>query len=64
MTLAHDAAPVTGRAAAREQETRHHARACAQAMRTVADHATDATDCRLLLDMLGLDASHRGSETT
>ncbi|MFC7613139.1 hypothetical protein ACFQV2_05390 [Actinokineospora soli] len=48
-----------GRAAVREQETRHHALQCAKAMRTVADHATDASDCRELLEMLGLDASHR-----
>ncbi|GAA4439516.1 hypothetical protein GCM10023148_46590 [Actinokineospora soli] len=59
MTLAHEVAPVIGRAAVREQETRHHALQCAKAMRTVADHATDASDCRELLEMLGLDASHR-----
>lgn len=61
MTLAHEAAPVIGRAAAREQESRHHAHQCAKAMRTVADHATDASDCRDLLEMLGLDASYRGA---
>lgn len=59
MTLAHEAVPVIGRAAVREQETRHHAKQCAQAMRTVADHATDASDCKTLLDMLGLDATFR-----
>lgn len=59
MTLAHEVVPVIGRAAAREQENRHHAKQCAAAMRTVADHANDASDCRELLDMLGLDATHR-----
>jgi hypothetical protein len=28
-------------------------------MLTVADHATDATDCRVLLEMLGLDTDQR-----
>ncbi|GGS12774.1 MULTISPECIES: hypothetical protein [Actinokineospora] len=64
MTLAHETAPVIGRAAAREQETRHHAEACAKAMLTVADHATDATDCKLLLEMLGLDTANREAVTT
>lgn len=56
MTLAHEAAPLTGRAAARELETRHLAEQCTKAARTVADHAVDVTDCRLLLEMLGLTA--------
>lgn len=59
MTLAQEVVPVIGRAAAREQETRHHAQQCAKAMRTVADHANDATDCATLLEMLGLDAVYR-----
>jgi hypothetical protein len=58
MTLAHDI-PVIGRAAAREQETKHHAEQCSRAMRTVADHAVDVGDCRELLEMLGLDATYR-----
>jgi len=56
MTLAHEAAPITGRiAAARQLESLHNAEQCHRAARTVADHAWDAMDCAQLLDMLGLD---------
>ncbi|WP_156753946.1 hypothetical protein [Actinokineospora pegani] len=57
MTLAHEA-PVTGRiAAAKEIELQHNAEQCSRAARTVADHAWDAQDCSVLLEMLGLDPS-------
>ncbi len=58
MTLAHEAAPTTGRiAAAREIEFLHNAEQCGKAARTVADHADDVADCQRLLEMLGLDAA-------
>ncbi len=45
---------------ARAVEQAHSAVQNARATRTVADHATDATDCVRLLEMLGLDA-HDGA---
>ncbi len=41
---------------ARAVEQAHSAVQNARATRTVAGHATDATDCVHLLEMLGLDA--------
>jgi hypothetical protein len=41
---------------ARAVEQAHSAVQNAKATRTVAEHATDATDCVQLLEMLGLDA--------
>jgi uncharacterized protein GlcG (DUF336 family) len=41
---------------ARAVEKAHSAVQNARATRTVADHATDASDCVQLLEMLGLDA--------
>ena len=40
-----------------EEEERHAATERTQAARTVAGHAMDASDCRRLLSMLGLDAA-------
>jgi hypothetical protein len=59
MTWARHASPIRehGRfAEARESEKIHCAIQNSKAIRTVADHATDADDCRRLLAMLGLDA--------
>lgn len=59
MTLARHASPIRehGRfAEAREIEKLHCAIQNRRAVRTVADHATDAEDCQRLLEMLGLDA--------
>jgi hypothetical protein len=41
---------------ARAVEQAHSVVQNAKATRTVAEHATDATDCVQLLEMLGLDA--------
>lgn len=46
---------VRARAVAQAHSTVQNARAT----RTVADHATDATDCAQLLEMLGLDPHDR-----
>ncbi|MDQ3578196.1 MAG: hypothetical protein M3443_11475 [Actinomycetota bacterium] len=57
MTLAHDAGPTSGRiAASREIQSIHIAEQCSKAARTVADHASGVDDCKLLLEMLGLDS--------
>jgi hypothetical protein len=59
MTLARHASPIReqGRfAEARASEKIHCAIQNRKAVRTVADHATDAEDCQRLLEMLGLDA--------
>ncbi len=45
---------------ARRENALHHDRAA----RTVAGRATDAQDCRLLLEMLGLDAGTARPEDT
>ncbi len=43
----------------RAAEERHAVRERAMAARTVAGHAVDAADCRMLLSLLGLDADGR-----
>lgn len=47
--------PMSQFAATRADATRQEKEQRTKAMRTVADHATDAQDCQRLLVMLGLD---------
>lgn len=55
-TMSMDGTPISQADIERiEQEERAHARQKSQAARVVAGGAVDVDDCRLLLDILGLD---------